>query len=85
MEQFESMFDDTGSVLDSRVCVFIKDVDENGNFGNYQISKIITTEYAGLLFVINESDLGNLNDYKISYEYGKPTLVEKDIPTENAE
>lgn len=82
MEQFDSMFDENGSVVDSRICIFIKDADENGDFGNYQISKIITSEYAGLLFIINESDLDKLQDCKISYESGMPILVEKELNAE---
>lgn len=78
LEQYKSMFDESGSVVDSRICVFIKDADENGDFGNYQFSKIITTEYAGLLFIIDEADLDKLHNYKISYETGIPKLVEKE-------
>lgn len=77
VNQYESMFDDTDSAVTDRICLFVKKYDSEGNLQNYQFSEIITTEYAGILFVIDKKEMPNLNDYKIDFRDGFPKLTKK--------
>lgn len=80
MQQYDSMYDDTGNVMQDRICVFIytDTISDDGTFSNYQFSQIITSEKSGIMFIIDESEVDNLHHYKISFDEGTPKLIRKE-------
>lgn len=63
---------DGDNINNDRICIFVTGINKDGGLDNYQISKIITSESAGILFVIDEKELPNLNEYKIDFSNGYP-------------
>lgn len=84
MQQYNSMHDANGNISQNRVCVFVyfDSIAEDATFANYQFADKITSEKAGLLFVIDQEEVDNLHHYKISYDSRKPMLVKREESAE---
>lgn len=79
MNTYEGMTDKIGNPIGDRTCIFINfsNIDANGNFEQYRISEIITTDNSGVLLVIDKSDLNRLHNHKLSFDGFKPKLITK--------